>query len=611
MQLSFSSTTPVSFRSAPTTRKFASPRKRWRTPIWHGCTPSVLARSVRVEVHNDDDKLPTLVYLPGLDSRPLPPHQHVELRDSYRTVSILLRPGDSREWDALADSILAAAPAGDFVLVGESFGAALALRVAARGGARISRLVLLNPGTAFSLSPLARVAARALPVLAVPNLYRIASRLLTPFLISRDSVHPDVSLIDNGGAVFDVDETPLPDVLHRVGLLQRFEDDFSDKCITNLIKSPTILVASAADLLLPSVRESIRLKRILSNVEQLIILPDASHAALLDKRFKLEEFLGCCSSEEINGRGSSKSRSYDERISDSEYANAYKTGTSFFAPWRSLTSPWVGDLEYARSALELADDISDCTRPVLFVGNHGKYGILDLSLLYKVLADELANHVDNGGGGARRLRGLADASHFIQWDKISGGQWAPFVRALGAVPTSARAFYTLLRHGERILLFPGAAREVCRRRGEEYTMVWGDDTEFVRPAAKFNAIIVPFACVGADDDAPTLLDGQELQRIPGFGPVLQRAIDNAGFDRQHVFPVSAPPRFNRYYFKFFPPIDTREIDSSDAVTCSRTYEDVKSIVRDGMKSLVAQRANDPKRTLLQRVASVTLEQFDF
>ncbi len=42
-------------------------------------------------------------------------------------------------------------------------------------------------------------------------------------------------------------------------------------------------------------------------------------------------------------------------------------------------------------------------------------------------------------------------------------------------------------------------REVVKKRGQEYTLLWRESPDFVRLAAKCNALIVPFAAVGADD----------------------------------------------------------------------------------------------------------------
>jgi hypothetical protein len=41
---------------------------------------------------------------------------------------------------------------------------------------------------------------------------------------------------------------------------------------------------------------------------------------------------------------------------------------------------------------------------------------------------------------------------------------------------------------------------VAKRKGEKYQLFWREDrADFVRLAAKFDAIIVPFAAVGGDD----------------------------------------------------------------------------------------------------------------
>jgi hypothetical protein len=71
---------------------------------------------------------------------------------------------------------------------------------------------------------------------------------------------------------------------------------------------------------------------------------------------------------------------------------------------------------------------------------------------------------------------------------------------------------------------------VCRRRGQKNLLYWSEDTEFVRPAARMNAVIVPFSCVGADDAVDIILDGQEMQRIPVLGPLLKQALVENNLD---------------------------------------------------------------------------------
>ncbi len=193
---------------------------------------------------------------------------------------------------------------------------------------------------------------------------------------------------------------------------------------------------------------------------------------------------------------------------------------------------------------------------------------------------------------------------------VVGG--ALFVRALGAVPASARNFYALLSTGEPVLLFPGGAREVCRRRGEEYELFWRSGTDFVRPAARFDALIVPFSAVGADDDCATILDGQELQQVPVLGQIVSRALDNSGMDREQLMPLGGPPRMGRYYFKFHRMVDTKKVDPMDIEKCREVYLNVKEEVVRGMHDLLRQREMDPLKSLQGRVVkSVTDVTSDF
>ena len=53
----------------------------------------------------------------------------------------------------------------------------------------------------------------------------------------------------------------------------------------------------------------------------------------------------------------------------------------------------------------------------------------------------------------------------------------------------------MLAAGETVLLFPGGAREVFKRRNEDYQLFWPSKPEFIRMAVRHGATIVPFAAV--------------------------------------------------------------------------------------------------------------------
>lgn len=605
---------PPQLSSLPPQSRFPWRTRRSRTPCkYHEPRASATeTRHASFSVHelkaaadispSNNASLPVLVYLPGLDGRALPAFQAEPLLSRYRIFSATPTPGERASWDTLAADLLAAVDTPEFTLLGESFGAALALRVAARAPERVTRLILLNSGTALRSALVARTVARLLPVLRAPYLYRVAARILTPLLADDTHVHPSVSLADGGAALFNVDDAPLADVEYRVNLLADFNSDFNDDCLRDLVHTPTTIVAAAGDHLLPSLAEARRLQQTLPNVTSLVVLPNAPHAALLDSRVRLADLLHDDTPDSADDDDGPATRAAAD-AGALEYAAALRSGTSFFEPWRRLISPWTGGLSHVREALELADKVPPGRRPraVLFVGNHGKYGLLDLPLLYLALSDEL----DKYGGG--RLRGLAHASHFTQFDEASGGRWARFVRALGAVPASARAYYGLLRAGERVLLFPGGAREVCRRRGEEYTLTWRETTDFVRPAARFDAVIVPFSSVGADDDCATIIDGQEVQDLPGLGDVVKRALDDAGFDKENLMPIGAPPRMGRYYFQFHGVVDTRSVRADDEVACQKVYDEVRVSVQTGIEELLRRREADPQRSLGARLVKGAME----
>lgn len=73
----------------------------------------------------------------------------------------------------------------------------------------------------------------------------------------------------------------------------------------------------------------------------------------------------------------------------------------------------------------------------------------------------------------------------------------------------------------QVLLFPGGAREVNKKVGQEYQLFWKESADFVRLAARCDAIIVPFAAVGADDAYDVVLEADELLQTPILGPLVK------------------------------------------------------------------------------------------
>jgi hypothetical protein len=61
----------------------------------------------------------------------------------------------------------------------------------------------------------------------------------------------------------------------------------------------------------------------------------------------------------------------------------------------------------------------------------------------------------------------------------------------GAVKATPRNCFKLIEAGESVLLYPGGAREVAKRRGEANTLIWKEETDFVRLAMRHGYALNP------------------------------------------------------------------------------------------------------------------------
>ncbi|CAE7942487.1 unnamed protein product, partial [Symbiodinium sp. KB8] len=170
--------------------------------------------------------------------------------------------------------------------------------------------------------------------------------------------------------------------------------------------------------------------------------------------------------------------------------------------------------------------------PILFVGNHQLFSLDGIFLVDEFLREQ------------RRLVTamvypplLNEVSPLAPLPYPFPGSRQLFEK-FKVMPTSARNLLRALRPNRTgagaALLFPGGAREVFKRKGEEYQLFWPPQPEFIRIAAKANATIIPFSGIGSDEllgisprfFAGTVLDSSELLNMPVVG---DRA-DSQGFD---------------------------------------------------------------------------------
>ncbi|GAA5126677.1 hypothetical protein GCM10023339_51740 [Alloalcanivorax gelatiniphagus] len=210
---------------------------------------------------------------------------------------------------------------------------------------------------------------------------------------------------------------------------------------------------------------------------------------------------------------------------------------------RRMTVP--GRLYFRPEFVGLGD--LDPAKPALFVGNHTRYGLLDVPLML----DGLYQH------HGLVLRSLGDRAHFA----VPG--WRSFLERNGVVPGNAANCDALMEAGESILVFPGGAREVFRRRGEEHTLIWKKRLGFVRLALRHGYDIVPFASYGADHCYTVIADGADILERPRLKGYLKKTGMLDLLRGGDVLPPigkgvasTAIPRPERFYFSFGERIST-------------------------------------------------------
>ena len=233
----------------------------------------------------------------------------------------------------------------------------------------------------------------------------------------------------------------------------------------------------------------------------------------------------------------------------------------------------------------------DAKRPSLLVGNHTIFGILDVPHL--VLAIYRRHGV--------LVRSLGDRLHF----QVPG--WGELLKSFGAVVGTRENCSKLMDSGQHILVFPGGGREVAKRKGEAYKLIWKERTGFARMAIAHGYPVTPFASVGPEECYDILVDANDVMASP-----LGRFLDRAGITKkllrggEVIMPLSRGlgftmlPRPERFYFSVGEPIDTRRFagrqDDPEAQLALR--EEVRRAVEDQIAMLMQVRERDPRRSLL-------------
>jgi 1-acyl-sn-glycerol-3-phosphate acyltransferase len=247
-------------------------------------------------------------------------------------------------------------------------------------------------------------------------------------------------------------------------------------------------------------------------------------------------------------------------------------------PWRLITDPVF-------YGTELLPD----TGPALFVGNHTIFGLLDLPLLIE--------HVHRERG--LFLRGLGDHAHF----KVP--LWGEFLRRFGAVDGTRENARKLLRQGEPVLVLPGGGREVAKRKGERYELIWKQRMGFARLAIEAGCPVVPFGAVGAEETYDIVADADSALLAP-----VRAAFKALGGRTELLWPLARGfagtplPKPERFYFAFAEPIETSRYGGrfEDGRAVRGLRNRTRRAVEEQVEFLLERRERDPNRHVALRTA---------
>jgi len=186
-------------------------------------------------------------------------------------------------------------------------------------------------------------------------------------------------------------------------------------------------------------------------------------------------------------------------------------------------------------------------RPAMYVGNHTLYGVLDVPLLRA----KLYNDHDIF------LRMMVNRIYFD----------APYLKskieAEGGFVGTRELCQQAMEQGDSLLLYPGGGREVTKRDGEAYQLIWKERLGFVKMAATHGYPIQPFASIGADDAYSILMDARDFQRMPWLRPIKNTRIWTKMLNHGDEIPplargvgLSPIPRPEPFFFIFGESINT-------------------------------------------------------
>lgn len=232
--------------------------------------------------------------------------------------------------------------------------------------------------------------------------------------------------------------------------------------------------------------------------------------------------------------------------------------------------------------------------PTLFVGNHSRFGFLDMPVMVQGIYEETGIYP----------RGLSDRFHYTV------PVWRDYITRLGGVVGSRDMCRAMMEAGKSLLVFPGGGGEVVKGKEHNYTLLWKQRLGFVRMAIQNGYTITPFSAVGADNAYDPIIDGHQLLSAPLIG----RALEKIGL-HEHLpdgkFPpiprgigLSMIPRPEKFYFSFGKPIRTEDYkgQEGDENTLRKLRKRTANCINEMTKSSLLLREQEQyKQSTLRRL----------
>ena len=260
-------------------------------------------------------------------------------------------------------------------------------------------------------------------------------------------------------------------------------------------------------------------------------------------------------------------------------AKSFAPVVKALAPLRLVIKPKVYGIEHVPK------------RGALLVGNHTLYGVFDMLLW-------TAELIDRG----IMVRGLGEHVLF----KMPGSR--ELMKAAGIVPGTRPNTRELMRRGDLILVFPGGAREVAKRKGERYQLIWKNRLGFAKMAIEGRYPIVPFASLGIEDAMDIVLDTDNPLMAP-LRKLCEKLLNVEPLPIVRGIGLTPIPRPERLYFWFGEPISTVEYDGVVSEHNARELRArTAASIEGGLNLLFDERENDPERSLLQRLNPFSSEE---